>query len=78
MNPPDKPPDKAAELAYLALLLERQIESYERLHEEELASLREGLHELERRILAMGEAEGSPEAASESNLELSAKEENSS
>lgn len=45
--------EKQAELAYAALLLERQLESYQRLHEEELAALHEALQELKRRILAL-------------------------
>lgn len=49
------------ELAYAALILERQLESYQRLHEEEMAALREALHELKSRILTLGELEPEPQ-----------------
>jgi len=49
--------DKQKELAYAALLLERQLESYQRLHEEEMAALREALRELKDRILALDDRE---------------------
>ena len=49
--------DKQKELAYAALLLERQLESYQRLHEEEMAALREALRELKDRILALDQQE---------------------
>ncbi|GAB4525242.1 MAG: hypothetical protein Fur0018_09580 [Anaerolineales bacterium] len=38
-------------LAYAALLLERQLDSYEKLHAEEIRALREALNELKHRIL---------------------------
>ncbi len=41
------------DLAYAALLLERQIESYQLLHEEELAAIRAALAELKRQILSL-------------------------
>lgn len=53
--------DRQAELAYATLLLERQLESYQRLHEEEMAALREALHELKSRILALGELQLEPQ-----------------
>jgi len=63
-------------LAYAALLLERQLESYQRLHEEEMAALREALHELKSRILAMGEPE--PEDKDEPSTDIPSLEEGAS
>lgn len=48
------------ELAYAALLLERQLDSYQKLHEEEMAALRKALTELKRRILSLPTV-GNPE-----------------
>ncbi|RMF42970.1 MAG: hypothetical protein D6755_10840 [Anaerolineae bacterium] len=42
---------KFDDLAYAVLLLERQIDSYEKLHQEEIRALREALNELKRRLL---------------------------
>ncbi len=41
------------DLAYSVLLLERQLESYQKLHQEELQALWKTIDELKRRILAM-------------------------
>lgn len=51
--------DVQKELAYAVLLLERQFESYRRLHEEEIVALREALRELKDRILALNQEETS-------------------
>ncbi|MEJ2555146.1 MAG: hypothetical protein P8186_02715 [Anaerolineae bacterium] len=51
--------DEQKELAYAVLLLERQLESYRRLHEEEIVALREALRELKDRILALNQEETS-------------------
>jgi hypothetical protein len=51
--------DVQKELAYAVLLLERQLESYRRLHEEEIVALREALRELKDRILALNQEETS-------------------
>jgi len=50
------------DLAYAVLLLERQLESYQKLHEEEIEALWKALAELKRRVLAMAScnAETSP------------------
>ncbi len=45
--------ERQKELAYAALLLEKQLESYQRLHEEELQALWDALTELKARILAL-------------------------
>jgi len=45
--------DRQKELAYAALLLEKQLASYQRLHEEEMKALQEALAELKGRILAL-------------------------
>jgi|GEM_PF-4661225 len=50
------------ELAYAALVLEKQLIAYQKLHEEELQALWEALAELKKRILAMPVAEPDAEA----------------
>lgn len=45
------------DLAYSVLLLERQLESYEKLHAEELEALWKALAELKGRILALAPAD---------------------
>ncbi len=47
--------EQQKELAYAVLLLEKQLVSYQKLHEEEMKALWEALAELKARILAMGE-----------------------
>jgi hypothetical protein len=47
----------AKDLAYNVLLLERQLEAYQELHEEEWAAIRKALAELKARVLAMAPAE---------------------
>ena len=49
--------DRQKELAYAALLLEKQLTSYQKLHEEEMKALQEALAELKARILALKEEE---------------------
>ena len=45
--------ERQKELAYAALLLEKQLESYQKLHEEEMQALWHALAELKARILAL-------------------------
>ena len=45
------------ELAYAVLLLERQLESYQKLHAEEMEALWKTLAELKRRILGLADAD---------------------
>ena len=45
--------ERQKELAYAALLLEKQLASYQKLHEEELQALWDALAELKARILAL-------------------------
>ena len=47
----------AKDLAYNVLLLERQLEAYQKLHEEEWAAIRKALAELKARVLAMAPVE---------------------
>ncbi len=44
------------ELAYAILLLERQMEVYQRLHDEDMASLRSTLRELKKRLTDFSES----------------------
>ena len=46
-------PQERDRLAYAALLLERQLDSYEKLHAEEIRALREALEELKRCVLQL-------------------------
>jgi hypothetical protein len=48
---------KEHDLAYAVLMLERQLDTYQRLHEEEIASLRAAMKELKRRILDVQSAD---------------------
>ncbi|KKM20495.1 hypothetical protein LCGC14_1644880 [marine sediment metagenome] len=43
------------ELAYSILVLERQLEAYRRLYEEEMAAMHQTLNEIKNRILTVGE-----------------------
>jgi hypothetical protein len=43
------------ELAHAILVLERQLNAYQRLHEEDLAALRQSIEELKGRIIALGD-----------------------
>ncbi len=45
------------DLAYNVLLLEQQLDAYQKLHEEEWIAIRKALGELKARILAMSPAE---------------------
>ena len=45
------------DLAYNVLLLEQQLEAYQKLHEEEWTAIRKALAELKAHILAMAPAE---------------------
>ena len=45
------------DLAYNVLLLEQQLDAYQKLHEEEWIAIRKALGELKARILAMAPAE---------------------
>ncbi len=45
-----------AELAYAILLLERQMEVYQRLHDEDMASLRSTLQEIKKRLTDFSES----------------------
>lgn len=42
-----------SDMAYRMLRLEQQLESYERLHREELAAIRRALDELKEQVLAL-------------------------
>ncbi len=51
----DPPPIyKEQELAYALLVLERQLNAYQRLHQEDLVALRSDLEELKDQVLARG------------------------
>ena len=43
----------SSDIAYRMLRLEQQLESYQRLHAEELAEIRRALEELKRQVLLM-------------------------
>ncbi len=43
----------SSDIAYRMLRLEQQLESYERLHREELAAIRRSLDELKEQVLAL-------------------------
>ena len=53
------------ELAYSILVLERQLEAYRRLHEEEVAAMYQVLNEIKERILRVGEQQIRSECQSE-------------
>ena len=48
------------EIAYRVLRLEQQLESYQRLHAEELEQIRRALHELKAQVLALAEQKLEP------------------
>ncbi len=50
-------PEDRDRLAYAALFLERQLDSYEKLHAEEIRALREALEELKRCVLQLASAQ---------------------
>ncbi len=54
------------ELAHAVLLFEHQLESYRRLHEEEIATLRQTLDELKRRLVVLGIQPDDEEQAADS------------
>lgn len=56
------------ELAYAALVLEKQLISYQKLHEEEMKALWEALAELKKHILAMPTTEPNAEAEARNSL----------
>jgi hypothetical protein len=53
------------ELAYSILVLERQLEAYRRLHEEEVAAMYQVLNEIKEQILRAGEQQIRSESRSE-------------
>lgn len=58
------------DLAYAVLLLERQLESYQKLHEEEIEALWKALRELKCRILAMASGDADSTSTSENATSL--------
>jgi hypothetical protein len=49
-----------SDILYRLLLLEEKLGSYERLHAEELEQIRQALHELKIRVLALAEQKQEP------------------
>jgi hypothetical protein len=58
----------SSDIAYRMLRLEQQLESYQRLHTEELEEIRRALAELKMQVLALG-APKTPLASTESSDE---------
>jgi len=54
---------KERDLAYAVLVLERQLDAYQRLHEEDIASLRAAVQELKARLITIAQT-----AAAESRV----------
>lgn len=57
--------DPPSDVAYRVLRLEQQLDSYQRLHSEELEQIRQALAELKDLVLGQAQKEAVPESASE-------------
>jgi hypothetical protein len=55
-------PATSLDVAYRILRLEEKLDSYRRLHAEELEQIRQALHELKAQVLAMAEQREVPAA----------------
>ncbi len=58
-----QPNAKERDLAYAVLVLERQLDAYQRLHEEDIASLRAAVQELKARILTSAQTAAADSSA---------------
>lgn len=56
----------SSDVAFRVLRLEQQLDSYQRLHSEELEQIRQSLAELKELVLGLAQKESAPETVGES------------